>query len=348
MIRIAHVVWGMETGGVETMLVNIINEQVRTEKVALFIINDFVEETIINKISSKCIIKKINRKPGTKDYYKIAKLNFQLLLFSPDIIHVHSYQVSTLLKGKWRIVRTIHSTHNKTDEYSKMNALYAISKAVKDCAAKQGFTNVTTIDNGIDVKSFKKKNNLELNNGIYQLVQVGRLTTRAKGQDILLNALAILVNERKITNFMMHFIGTGESEGELIKMTNELRISDHVVFEGFKDQEFVKNNLCRYDVFIQPSRFEGFGLTVAEAMAAKVPVLVSDIEGPMEIIDKGKYGLHFKKGNSVDLADKLETILKGGYDFNMIDPAYEYVKTHYDVSITAKRYIDEYKKIIYR
>ena len=53
MIRIAHVVWGMETGGVETMLVNIINEQVRTEKVALFIINDFVEETIINKISSK-------------------------------------------------------------------------------------------------------------------------------------------------------------------------------------------------------------------------------------------------------------------------------------------------------
>lgn len=38
-MKIAHVVWGMETGGVETMLVNIINEQVKTEKVCLFIIN---------------------------------------------------------------------------------------------------------------------------------------------------------------------------------------------------------------------------------------------------------------------------------------------------------------------
>ena len=347
-MRIAHVVWGMETGGVETMLVNIINEQVRTEKVALFIINDFVEETIINKISSKCLIKKINRKPGTKDYYKIAKLNFHLLLFRPDIIHVHSYQVSTLLKGKWRIVRTIHNTHNKTDEYPKMDALYAISNAVKDYTAKQGFTNVTVVDNGIDVNSFITNKKSTPKDGVYHIVQVGRLFSSQKGQDILLNALGILANKRGITNFIMHFIGTGKSEDDLRVLTSELRISDYVVFEGFKDQDFIKSNLCKYDVFIQPSRYEGFGLTVAEAMAAKVPVLVSDIEGPMEIIAYGKYGMHFKNADTENLADELETVLKGGYDYNMIEPAYEYVKNYYDVSITAKRYIEEYKKVINR
>lgn len=345
-MKIAHVVWGMETGGVETMLVNIINEQVRTEKVALFIINDFVEETIINKISSKCLVKRINRKPGTKDYYKIAKLNFHIWLFRPDIIHVHSYRLSTLLKGKWRIVRTIHNTHNKADEYPKMDALYAISNAVKDYTAKQGFTNVTVVDNGIDVNSFITKKNSTPKDDVYHIVQVGRLFSSQKGQDILLNALGILANKRGITNFIMHFIGTGKSEDDLKILTSELCISDYVVFEGFKDQEFVKSNLCKYDVFIQPSRYEGFGLTVAEAMAAKVPVLVSDIEGPMEIIGNGKYGMYFKKGDVIDLANKLETILKGGYDYNMIDPAYEYVKNHYDVSITAKKYIEEYKKVI--
>lgn len=345
-MRIAHVVWGMETGGVETMLVNIINEQVITQDVALFIINDFIEETIVNKISPKCIINRINRKPGTKDYYKIVKLNFLLLLFRPDIIHVHSYRVSTLLKGRWKIVRTIHNTHNKTDEYPQMRALYAISNAVKDYTAKQGFTNVTVVENGIDVNSFITKKNNTPKDGVYHIVQVSRLYSSQKGQDILLNALGILANKRGVTNFVMHFIGTGKSENDLRVLTSKLCISDYVVFEGFKDQDFVKNNLCKYDVFIQPSRYEGFGLTVAEAMAARVPVLVSDIEGPMEIIDNGKYGMSFKTGDVVDLANKLEIILKGSYDYNLIELAYKHVKNHYDVSITAKKYIEEYKKVI--
>lgn len=54
-----------------------------------------------------------------------------------------------------------------------------------------------------------------------------------------------------------------------------------------KNQEWIYHNLCNFDLFIQPSRFEGFGLTVAEAIAAKVTVLVSNIQGPMEIIDDG-------------------------------------------------------------
>ena len=66
----------------------------------------------------------------------------------------------------------------------------------------------------------------------------------------------------------------------------------------------------------------------------------------MEIIDNGKYGMHFKKGDVINLADKLETILKGGYDYSMVAPACEHVKEKFDVSVTAKRYLDEYKKII--
>ena len=53
-MKIAHVVWGMKTGGVETMLVNIINEQVKKEEVRLFIINDFIDEFIVKKISPLC------------------------------------------------------------------------------------------------------------------------------------------------------------------------------------------------------------------------------------------------------------------------------------------------------
>ena len=105
-MKIAHVVWGMKTGGVETMLVNIINEQVKTEVVHLFVINDAIEDSIINKISSHCKIHRLNRREGSRNPLKIVKLNLWIWKYNPNIIHVHSYQVSKLILGKWNIVRS--------------------------------------------------------------------------------------------------------------------------------------------------------------------------------------------------------------------------------------------------
>ena len=344
MIKITHIVWSLATGGVETMLVNIINEQVKFLDVQLIIVNDRVETSLISKISRHCIIVKVGRKPGSKNYFDVAKLNVYLFKFQPNIIHLHSTGLSKLIIGKWKLVRTIHNTHNPTEEYPKMKALYAISKAVKDYTSKQGFDNVIIVENGISSDSFKKKRNFHVE--YYNIVQVSRLYKISKGQHILIKAINIIVNERNIINFHMSFIGEGPSRAEYEQMVKDYGLETFITFEGKKTQDYLYDHLCDYDVSIQPSTHEGFGLTVAEAIAAKVPVLVSDIEGPMEIIANGKYGMHFKKGDVIDLADKLEVILRGGYDYSMIDSAYDYVKEHYDVSITAKKYIEEYKKLI--
>ena len=58
-------------------------------------------------------------------------------------------------------------------------------------------------------------------------------------------------------------------------MVVELNLEKHVRFLGNQSREYVYSHLKDYDLFVQPSRFEGFGLTVAEAMAACVPVLVT-------------------------------------------------------------------------
>ena len=345
-MKIAHVTWSLSTGGIETMLANIINEQVKTENVALFIINNEIEPTILKRISKQCKIYKIGRKPNTKSYWKIFVFNLKLKLFHPDVVHVHAKKVSKAIYFQKNIVRTLHGVYNKTDELPKMKALYAISDYVRNVFVKQGYNNVITVANGISCKDIIYKESY--NKAFYDIVQVSRLYVKAKGQHLLLKALHSLVYDKKVTNFKMHFIGEGDSREYLENLTKELNLEDFVVFEGFKSQDYLFEHLKDYDLFVQPSTNEGFGLTVAEAISAKLPVLISDIAGPMEIIDNGKYGMHFKKGNIIDLADKLETILGGGYDYGMIEPAYEYVKTHYDVSITAKRYIEEYKKVINR
>lgn len=345
-MKIAHVVWGMKTGGVETMLVNIINEQVKSEEVCLFIINDAIEKSIVVNIDAKCKVFQLKRKPGSKNPLKIAELNLAIWRFHPNIVHLHSYRVSKLLFGQWNMVRTIHNTRNISQEYPKMKALYAISNAVTNYTIEQGFNNVKTIYNGIHVDAFKKKNSYKGDGGNFRLVQISRLNIWQKGQHILIKALDILVNKYGITNFSMHFIGEGSSKDKLQDMVSEAGLEPYVHFEGLKSQDYLHKHLCDYDMFIQPSLFEGFGLTVAEAIAAKLPVLVSDIEGPMEIIGNGKYGMYFKTGDAEDLAEKLKAILQGRYDYSLVDKAYQYVCQEYDVRNTARRYIQEYKNVL--
>lgn len=112
-----------------------------------------------------------------------------------------------------------------------------------------------------------------------------------------------------------------------------------------KNQEWIYHNLCNFDLFIQPSRFEGFGLTVAEAIAAKVTVLVSNIQGPMEIIDDGKYGIIFKSEDEEDCALKLKEFMAQGKDKSQIESAYMHIVEKYDVSITIKKYLEVYRSL---
>lgn len=342
-MRIAHVVWGMKTGGVETMLVNIINEQVKTENVRLFILNNYIDDFIIEKLSLRCRVIRINRRPKYKDYLKVLKLNLLLAWFMPDIVHIHSNNISKVIIGPWRIVRTIHGLYNKPDDFSRMKALYAISNAVADYTKEQGYQ-TTVIPNGIKVADMQTRS-MNTQGDIVHIVQVGRLYIKAKGQDILLNAIHILLRQN-IRHFKLHLIGTGPSEQDIKQMAAELGLNDYVCFEGVKSQEYIYQHLCDYDLFVQPSRYEGFGLTVAEAMAAKLPVIVSDIQGPMEVIGYGKYGMSFKSEDPNDLAEKLKIVLQGGYDYSLLEKAYNHVCEEYDVSTTARRYLQEYCRVL--
>jgi glycosyltransferase involved in cell wall biosynthesis len=64
------------------------------------------------------------------------------------------------------------------------------------------------------------------------------------------------------------------------------------------------------DCFILPSRWEGLPITLLEAMAAKKVIIASQVMGNVDLIEHGKNGLLFKKEDYIDLADKIEYVLK--------------------------------------
>ena len=57
-----------------------------------------------------------------------------------------------------------------------------------------------------------------------------------------------------------------------------------------------------------PSNLETFGIVLIEAMACGLPIITSNAEGCVDVIDRGKFGLIFKKNNVKDLVSKMNMI----------------------------------------
>jgi len=343
-MRIAHIIWALGTGGAETMLVDIANAQVNTETVAIAVVVDKVDKSLLGSIDHRCIIKLFGRRIGSRSLVPWIKLNLFLFRFKPDVIHFHLENMRKLVFYPSPKVFTIHNVHTSGLEYPKYDALFAISDGVKNYTLQQGFE-ATTVWNGIHTKNIKRKTAEGYHGeGICKIVCVGRLFTPHKGQDLLVQALGNL-KEQGVGNFHLDIIGDGESRGQLEAMIAELALQEEVSLLGQRDRAFIYEHLCDYDLFVLPSRSEGFGLSVAEAMCAKVPVLVCDLEGAKDVIDGGRLGMSFKTEDNINLANQIASFLKNGADVQQVDDAFSYAVEHFDISQTAKRYIEEYKKV---
>lgn len=346
-MRIAHSIWALETGGAETMLVDIVNAQAATQDVALFIVNDKIDRTLLEKISPRCELYCIGRKPGSRNPMPWIRLNLELARYKPDVIHFHLEGLRRMVFNPAPKVFTIHNIHTSGREYPSFQALYAISDGVRKYTEKQGFESVT-VWNGIRTEDVSRKVGSPYHPGDEcRIVCTGRLYTPHKGQDILVEALAIL-RDKGIRNFHLDFIGDGESAGNLEKMVGDLGLSDKVTFRGRRDREWIYAHLRDYDLSVLPSRSEGFGLSVAEAMCAKVPVLVCDLDGALDVIDGGRLGMTFRTGDTASLAGRIASFIGEGGDERVLDEALDYARTHFDIRITAERYIEEYGKTLAR
>jgi Glycosyltransferase len=344
-MNIVHLIYAFTTGGAETMLIDIANEQVKTQNVSIVIINNIYDNELLSRLDSRIRVYKIDRRPGSKNPIPPLKLNVVLYKIKPDVIHSHSIKGIDVLFPYFRnrTGLTIHDTRIEIHNIDKYKTLYAISVSVQKDIEKRYAITPILVYNGIHTDRIKQKNIGESPN-VFNLIQISRLEHYKKGQDLLLKALDIIVNKYGTKNIRLDFIGEGSSKSYLQELTRNLNLDANIRFLGLKDRAYIYDNLHQYDLLIQPSIYEGFGLTVTEAMAAGVPVLVSDIDGPMEIIRHGEYGYHFPSGDINALADSIINIMDNP-DNAKTEAAYRYVLSHFSIKATAANYIEEYKKL---
>lgn len=114
---------------------------------------------------------------------------------------------------------------------------------------------------------------------VFNIVTVGRLTEQ-KGYDIAVKAANIL--KKKKIDFAWYAIGGGRDEEKLKKLVEEYHLENQFVFLGRKDNPYPYMKHC--DLYVQPSRHEGYVITLVEARALCLPIVSSDIPSAREQI----------------------------------------------------------------
>jgi len=216
---------------------------------------------------------------------------------------------------------------------------------------------IIAVSNGL-ADEVKKLTNIRSNdvNVIFNPVITGDLPDRAKEEichpwylekDLpVITSVARLDCQKDISSLIRVFskvfevkesrlviFGCGSEEAKLRNLAKDCGLEDYIDFPGF-----VKNvypYLARTDVFAFSSIYEGFGLTIVEAMAMGVPIVATDCPyGPRDILDNGRYGELVQIGDIDGFSRAILNVLDG--DVKKVDP--EWLK-QFSIESVAEKYL---------
>jgi glycosyltransferase involved in cell wall biosynthesis len=174
---------------------------------------------------------------------------------------------------------------------------------------------VTTIHNGIDLSAFVDmgypivrgtvRAELEIPQGAKVLVTVAVLRS-LKGIQFMIRALPAVLASHPNTYYVI--VGSGPHLGDLIEEAIKTGVSERVIFAGMRKD--VPRLLAASDIFVLPTLTEALPTVLAEAMAAKLPIIASRVGGVPEMILDGKNGLLVEPENPDGLSSACIRLLK--------------------------------------
>jgi 2-deoxystreptamine N-acetyl-D-glucosaminyltransferase/2-deoxystreptamine glucosyltransferase len=139
-------------------------------------------------------------------------------------------------------------------------------------------------------------------------------------------------------------IGDGPLRDELEAATRELGISNDVQFRGNLARDQVFEALAELDIFAIASRFEGFGNSVLEAMAANKPVLVTEADALMEVA--GPAGIIVPIGDPATFGRELASLADDKARLHHIGRACRERALNFDLESCAQAYENVYAKLV--
>lgn len=275
---------------------------------------------------------------------------------------INAHQPIPIILGKLVSIRTrkvfVTTSHNVYDKkminrtYTIGDKVVAVSDKVRNNTIevfKISPNKVITISNGINPAHMlysKDKCASDFNKGQDEFL-FGTIAglRKQKSLDILLKSFASVCEDMK--NAKLVICGDGSERDNLMKLTNELGLVDKVKFLGFRnDIGYVLKNI---DVFCLSSQYEGLPISMLEAMALKIPVIVTDVGGIPEVIEDGKNGIMVKKNDINSLANAIKMMYElDDIKTKIAEEGYRTIEMKFSYKIMAAKYAFLYNDLVNR
>lgn len=312
-IKILHFITGLDVGGAETLLYNLI-KNIDPSKFEMSVCYFKSSGQLHNDLADLGI--EVFALPSVSEFSLIKIFAFWNYLRKSkfDILHnhlIHSVLIGRII-GKLAGIKIIVSTeHNLTNWGRKLtfvhlfykltsvfdNKIIAISNAVKSClVTKRGISDskIEVIFNGIDLNKFNSSvSQVELCKESFPVIGCVSRLSKIKGQNYIIEAVAKL--KGKYPDILLILIGDGESRNDLQNQAKRLSLENNIRFEG--THKNIIPYLSQMDIFILASIDEGLSIALIEAMAMGKKIIATDIGGIPEVIE------HMKEGILVPIQD---------------------------------------------
>ncbi len=301
---------------------------------------------------------------GKFSYLKfVLPLKESIKQFKPDVVHAHyatSYGLIGALSKFHPFVISAWGTDvmkfpqkniiNKTIlKYNlrKADSICATSNTIKDYLKPVTNKSVNIIPFGVDVNDFCKKKVVSLFDDDTFVVGSIKPLEPLYNTDVLIKAFANIKNTYPHKKIKLMIIGEGSQMESLIKLTEELSITQDVMFTGRIAFSEVSNYFNMLDILVNISDYESFGVSVIEAMACEKPVIATNTGGLKEIIENSNFGSLVEVGNIEQTANEIEKYLLDENLKNRVgEVARKKVIEKYNWEDNIKQMIDVYKTLI--
>ena len=212
---------------------------------------------------------------------------------------------------------------------------------------------IQVIHPGVDVDRFRKFDREQCRKEIRGQFNIGpadivvlfvSMNFEIKGLDYVMSAIGKTKESYPSKKIKLIVVGKGNHK-KYGMIAQKLGIKDNIIFAGVQKENLEQIYLAS-DIFMMLSRFDTFGITVLEAMAASLPVIISKNVGAKDLVREGKNGFVINDTNNTDMiCDRIGSMLHSNTRITMADEAYNTALNN-SWDCVAKKVGDIYEELL--